>query len=164
MRIYIITLGFIICFVVTALSPPYAGEDVEEIRRKLEKISAILVRATIEDDLDTVMSYYIDDVITMPAYSPMLKGKEALRKRQEDSRKKGHSIDSLNFTIVDIHSCENIVYEIGLYAISMTIPGRARPFADKGKYVTIWEIQEDGSFKIKAEIWNSDINPWMSDD
>lgn len=164
MRIYIAILSFIICFVMSAQSPLYAGEDIEAIRAEIEKISAILVKATIEDDLDTIMSYYLDEVITMPAYHPMLKGKEALRKRHLDSRKKGYSIDSLNFTIVDIHSCENIVYEIGLYGISTTIPGRARPFADKGKYVTIWEIQKDGSFKIRAEIWNSDINPWTSDD
>jgi ketosteroid isomerase-like protein len=164
MRTFYIAMGLVIGLCLTVQTPLAAGNDTEKIRETLEKTSAILVKATIENDLDTIMSYYLDDVITMPAYHPMLKGKEALRKREEESRKKGYSIDSLNFTILEVHSCEDTVYEIGLYAISMTIPGRERPFADKGKYVTLWKIQDDGSLKIKAEIWNSDINPWQSDD
>jgi ketosteroid isomerase-like protein len=31
---------------------------------------------------------------------------------------------------------------------------------DNGKYMTVWEKQSDGSWKVKAETWNSDNNPW----
>jgi hypothetical protein len=31
---------------------------------------------------------------------------------------------------------------------------------DNGKYITIWEIQKDGTPKIKVETWNTDNNPW----
>jgi hypothetical protein len=33
-------------------------------------------------------------------------------------------------------------------------------WADNGKYITIWEMQKDGSIKIKVETWNTDHNPW----
>jgi hypothetical protein len=26
--------------------------------------------------------------------------------------------------------------------------------------MTIWEMQDDGSMKIKVETWNTDVNPW----
>ena len=25
----------------------------------------------------------------------------------------------------------------------------------------LWEVQDDGSYKIKADTWNTDTNPWM---
>ena len=31
---------------------------------------------------------------------------------------------------------------------------------DNGKYVTVYEIQKDGSLKVKIETWNTDTNPW----
>ncbi len=26
--------------------------------------------------------------------------------------------------------------------------------------MNVWEKQDDGSMKIKADIWNTDMNPW----
>jgi len=37
----------------------------------------------------------------------------------------------------------------------------AMPWDDHGKYMNIWEKQDDGSMKLKAETWNSDVNPWQ---
>jgi hypothetical protein len=39
------------------------------------------------------------------------------------------------------------------------MPGMEKPMDDRGKYLTIWEKQKDGSLKVKIETWNSDINP-----
>ncbi len=33
------------------------------------------------------------------------------------------------------------------------------PWNDHGKYMTIWEMQDDGSLKVKVETWNTDVNP-----
>ena len=33
-------------------------------------------------------------------------------------------------------------------------------WSDKGKYLTLYEIQEDGSLLMKADTWNTDNNPW----
>jgi hypothetical protein len=44
----------------------------------------------------------------------------------------------------------------------MEIPMMPEPFNDVGKYMTVYEIQEDGSLKIKAETWNTDLNPWAA--
>ncbi|MCZ7615144.1 MAG: hypothetical protein M5T52_16780 [Ignavibacteriaceae bacterium] len=27
--------------------------------------------------------------------------------------------------------------------------------------MNVWEVQDDGSMKLKAVTWNSDVNPWM---
>ncbi|NJK85592.1 MAG: hypothetical protein HC906_06145 [Bacteroidales bacterium] len=53
----------------------------------------------------------------------------------------------------------NIITEIGTYEIKLTVPGMENEVQDNGKYLTIWEQQNDGSLKIKTEIWNTDTNP-----
>ena len=118
------------------------------------------VKATIAGDVETIFSFYTDDIISMPNYSEMIKGKEALKKNDEEMRKAGFQIHSMNFTILDIWSCSDLVYEIGKYGISLTLPGMPQPVADNGKYLTIWQKQSDGSLKIKIEMWNTDVNPW----
>ncbi len=54
----------------------------------------------------------------------------------------------------------NIAIEIGTYTVSMEMPGMGL-IDDNGKYMNVWEKQEDGSMKIKADIWNTNLNPWM---
>jgi ketosteroid isomerase-like protein len=40
----------------------------------------------------------------------------------------------------------------------LTTPDPAgKPVTDRGKYVTIWKKQADGSWKVIADIFNSDL-------
>jgi hypothetical protein len=36
-----------------------------------------------------------------------------------------------------------------------------KPWNNHRECLTLWEMQEDGSMKIKVETWNTDVNPWM---
>ena len=53
------------------------------------------------------------------------------------------------------------VIEIGTFEISLQMPGMPGPIDDKGKYMTVYIRDADGALKIKAETWNTDINPMM---
>jgi ketosteroid isomerase-like protein len=56
----------------------------------------------------------------------------------------------------------DFVVDIGTYEITMNIPEMGdMPYTDNGKYMTIWEMQDDGSLLVVAETWNTDKNPWM---
>ncbi|MFQ6084287.1 MAG: YybH family protein [Candidatus Aminicenantia bacterium] len=150
----------LILLVFTILSSQlFSGDDLKEMKKTIEGISDKLVRAIIDGDVETIFSYYTDDAVSMPNYGEMVKGKEALKKHDEEMRKTGFKIHSMNFTILDLWACGDLVYEIGKYGISLTLPGMSQPVADNGKYLTIWQKQSDGSLKIKIEIWNTDTNP-----
>jgi hypothetical protein len=53
----------------------------------------------------------------------------------------------------------NAVVEVGMYTITMVIPGMPQPVSDEGKYLTVWLKQSDGSYKIVDEIWNTNVHP-----
>ena len=62
----------------------------------------------------------------------------------------------------DIMVSGDLVIDIGTYNITMTLPQMGdQPWNDHGKYMTIWEMQEDGSLLAVAETWNTDTNPWQ---
>jgi ketosteroid isomerase-like protein len=35
----------------------------------------------------------------------------------------------------------------------------ANEMKDHGKYLNVWQKQSDGSWKLRADTWNSDVNP-----
>jgi len=47
-------------------------------------------------------------------------------------------------------------YSMGTYEMSFTGPD-GNPATDHGKYVTIWRKQDDGTWKVVADIFNSDL-------
>jgi hypothetical protein len=42
----------------------------------------------------------------------------------------------------------------------MEMPGMPMEYPDKGKYINVYEVQDDGNLLIIADTWNSDLNPW----
>ncbi len=137
----------------------FAQKDIDKLKSEIESINAKLVKANIAGDLETIASFYTDDIIHMPNYAPMVKGKEIMIEKEKETREAGFKMLSMNLNIVDVMACKDLVIEIGEYALSLTIPEMSYPVADNGKYVTVWERQKDGSLKIKIETWNTDVNP-----
>ena len=54
--------------------PTLAAKDLSKIQATLDSMSEELVRATLAGDVDTVMSYYTEDSVSMPNYHGILKG------------------------------------------------------------------------------------------
>src|SRR5271155_2131122 len=50
----------------------------------------------------------------------------------------------------------NMVYSQGTYTMTMTDPKTKKPMTDKGKYLTVYTKQADGSWKAVADTFNSD--------
>lgn len=49
-------------------------------------------------------------------------------------------------------------YTSGAYQMTFNDPS-GKPITDKGKYVTVWTKQADGSWKVSLDIFNTDLPP-----
>jgi len=136
------------------------ADDLEETKKMIENMNDRIAKASIEADTVTIFLHYAEDVVSMPNYGEMIRGKAALKKQDAEMRKAGMKIHSLHYATLDLWVSTDLVCEIGTYGISLTLPGMSKPVADNGKYLNIWEKQSDGSLKVKVEIWNTDVNPW----
>lgn len=136
------------------------AQNAEEFAAQIEKLNKVYAKALIEKDTKTMMTLYTEDIISLPSYQPMIRGIETLQMLSEGAEKSEWKTTSFEFNTTDIIPAGNFVIEVGNYEMTMTAPG-APEWSDKGKYITIWKILETGDLRIKVEMWNSDLNPWM---
>jgi ketosteroid isomerase-like protein len=70
----------------------------------------------------------------------------------------GMKFINVDFSTNDVQVSGEYAYEIGTYTMTFDMPPMGQ-MTDVGKYVTVYQHANDGSWKIKVEIWNSDKAP-----
>ncbi len=125
--------------------------DREAIQKTFEHIKEVF-GAPAKDWPALVTLAYDRDAIMMAPNAPAVQGHEALTAAWEafppfsDFRQETLKIEGSG----DFAFCHDE------YSFTMTLPGQS-PLKDKGKVITIWRKQTDGSWKVYREIWNSDL-------
>ena len=154
-KLFLFTLVF--AFLVSCSKAP----DIAGLKEKVQKMNDEMAKMMVSGDMSSVWPSYSDDVISMPSYEPMLKGIDACKESSKKMMESGMKMTAFKSTVTDILASGDYVVDIGTYEITMdNIPGMEGSWSDHGKYMTIWEMQKDGSLKVKVETWNTDVNPW----
>ncbi|MBD3163163.1 MAG: DUF4440 domain-containing protein [Candidatus Latescibacteria bacterium] len=154
-----VTLLAIVVMSTTALVSPEADTTETELLQRINEANAMIDQAAIEDDHETVASFYSDDVVVLPNHEPMIVGREAFIENEKAAREAGIKVVAIASTITQVFSSGDLIHEIGEYEVTLQVPGPPYPITDTGKYLVIWETQSDGSLKIKLEMWNNDAMP-----
>ena len=106
--------------------------------------------------LDSFIGYFLDDAVELGPNEPMAAGKEAIRKMMSDMfAMPGFGI-KWQPNKAEAARSGDFGYSLGTYEVTMNDP-KGKPMADRGKYVTIWKKQTDGSWKITLDMFNSDL-------
>lgn len=141
----------------------FGQQSSRDLQTQIEDLNKVMVKSMLSGDVESNLSLYTEDAISLPSNEPMRQGIAEIRKSAEDMTKSGFKVSSFEPTILKLIPEGNLVTEIGTYKIKVTMPGMQEPMDDHGKYLTIWEKQPDGSLKIKVETWNSDVNPMQQE-
>jgi len=154
------------------------AQDTAELMKKIQAMNDESAKKMVSGDEAGMWANYTEDVISMPSYEPMLKGIAACKESYKKMNESGMKMTAFKSTVTDILQSGNFVVDIGMYEITMTMPQMGdqpwsdneitmtmpqmgdQPWSDSGKYMTVWEKQEDGSLKVVVETWNTDNNPW----
>lgn len=130
--------------------------DVDAIRKTIEEFDAASKDAMMGEgkDMDKVMSYYAEDAVSMPPNMAPLKGREAIRSWMNQMMQSGMKMTSVKFSTSDLDAGGKVAYQVGSYEMAMEVPGMGE-IMDDGKYLSVWKQQQDGSWKVHAEIWNT---------
>ncbi len=106
-------------------------------------------------DVDTVLSFFADDASSFPPNASIVTGKEAIRARLSEEYSGPRFAISWQTTKVEVSRSGDLAYSHGTYEVTVNDP-EGNPVTDKGKWVTVWEKQPDATWKVVADIWNSD--------
>ena len=102
------------------------------------------------------VKYYAADATVMIPNAPAMHGPDEAAKAFKPLMADPNF--SLSFTGVaaDIAKSSDIAYTQGTYTMTVSDP-KGKPLTDKGKYLTVWKKQADGSWKAVEDILNTDL-------
>jgi uncharacterized protein (TIGR02246 family) len=133
-----------------------AADTKSAIEKALRDLDAQWSAAAGAKDLDKTVSFYSDDAVVMPPNAPSATTKEAIRSAWKEMLTNPGAAISWKATKVEVAKSGDLAYVSGTYEDTMT-DASGKPVKDRGKYVVIFKKQADGTWKVVADIWNSDL-------
>ena len=127
----------------------------QNAEQALRDVDAKMAEAAAARDVDKLVSAYAADALVLPPNEPAATTKEAVRKHWSASLGEGVAL-SWKPTKVEVSG--DMGYTTGTYTAKAG--GKE---VDRGKYVSIWKKQADGSWKSVVDIWNSDLEANQND-
>lgn len=134
-----------------------AASDPAIVRQTIEAANAKFVDALTRGDTAVMWANYADDAVVMPAGNATMSGKSAVTQGMAAMMSQ-ISIANPKFTTTDVVVSGDVAVESGTYEMTIT-PKGGKPINDKGRYITVWKRQADGSWKIIRDINNSQTAP-----
>ena len=134
---------------------PALAADMDANAKALAKVDDDWSKAAATRDADRMASFYAEDAIAYPPNEPAAIGRPAAKKVWA-----GYFSDK-SFTIswkaahAEMAKSGDLGYTAGTYEASSKGPD-GKQVTEKGKYVTTWKKQKDGSWKASHDIWNPD--------
>lgn len=128
--------------------------DMAQIKTDIQALENAWAAALNAQDLDALMALYADDAVSMPDNAPMLSGKAAIRKQQEQEFASTPAGRTYSFEVLNVYGDGNTVTETG----KSTYKDDAGKVTGTGKYMVVWEKQGDKYLCVR-EVYNGDAPP-----
>ena len=107
-------------------------------------------------DPDKWATYLAEDASGLFPGDGMLNGKAAIKAAMATYFSDPNFSMNLQSTRAMASKCGDMAYSQGTYTMTLTNPKTKKPMTDRGKYLTVYTKQADGSWKAVADTFNSD--------
>jgi ketosteroid isomerase-like protein len=156
-----VALTLTLAMVAVSLTPRVCDAQSETgsaTERAIRYADLVWSKAAEAKDLERVLAVFADGASELAPNVPIATGKEALRKVWAQYFATPGFAISWQPTKVEASGGGDLGYSMGTYTLTTNDPA-GKPVTDRGKYVTVWKKQADGSWKVVADIFNSDLPP-----
>ena len=150
----LLLLAVLAMAVTTTLAKSSASNAAEAIKKADDAWAA----AAATKDVDKSASFCAPDAAILVPNAPAAEGKEAIHKWFQETFGVPNFKLLWHATVTDAARSGDLGYSSGKYELSYTDPS-GKTVSDHGKYVTVWQKQQDGSWKVVRDIFNSDVSP-----
>jgi ketosteroid isomerase-like protein len=124
--------------------------------RAIREADAATLKAAQAKDVDGAVANYADDAWWLPPNAPLVNGKPGIRAGWSKLiGSPGFNID-WQINKLEIARADDLAYTI--YSYQLTLEGlNGKPSNDHGKDMAVWKKQSDGTWKMVADTFNSDL-------
>ena len=147
-------LGVFVAGCSTTSAPPADTRAAD--MQAVKDVEASWLKDAATKDPDKWASYFTDDGSALYPGSPTINGKAAIRAAMAPMLADPNFAIQFSSTKMAASKGGDMVYSQGTYTMWMTDPKTKKPMTDKGKYLTVYMKQADGSWKAVADTFNSD--------
>ncbi len=128
----------------------------EADREALIKMEAAFAQASTERGVEGWLSFFAQDAAIFPPSADIVTGLPAIRAHYQ---KTGFSPAGLSWKPVfsDASACGDLGYTFGNWEASEK-DAKGAPVTYRGKFLTVWKRQPDGTWKVAADIGNTRSN------
>jgi uncharacterized protein (TIGR02246 family) len=138
----------IIMFGLTTACSNSSAPDTEADARAVRDVEAAWVKDIGTKDVGKFVAYYADDATLMMPNAPALNGKDAIRAALKPMLADPNFSLTFQNTRAEASKGGDIVYTTGAYTMTISDPKNPKAATtDKGKYLTVFRKQSDGSWK-----------------
>jgi ketosteroid isomerase-like protein len=124
--------------------------------RAIREADAATLKAAQAKDVDGAVANYAEDATWLPPNAPMVTGKSAIRAGWANLLgSPGFNID-WQINKLEMGRSGDLAYAI--YSYELALEGaNGKPIIDHGKDLAVWKKQPDGTWKMVADTFNSDL-------
>jgi ketosteroid isomerase-like protein len=145
------TVVFTACNQAPVATKPAAEMDLDQIKTEIQALETGYATALNAGDVDGVMTYYSEDVVSYTNNEPTTSGKAELRKQIENQVAKTTPGSTYTFEVVDIFAGGDIVVETGKSTVKDSVGTVTRT----GKYMCLF-MKKDDKYECIREMYNDD--------
>jgi uncharacterized protein (TIGR02246 family) len=125
------------------------NKDIEAINKIIEEY----VAGYNTGDLQRVMDLWVDDAVVMPHGEPTVLGKKAVEKWK--AQYFDQYVFNLQSTSEELQVGGDWAFNRGSYLVAMTPKNGGSPVHEAGKFIQLFQRQEDGSWKVARDMGNT---------
>jgi len=141
----------------TQIATPEAPPDTRAADvQAVKDLEAAWVKDMGAKDAGKWAAYFTDDGAGLYPGAPTITGKDALKNALAPMVADPNFALTFQSTKAVASKGGDMVYSYGTYSLTLTNPKTKKPVTDKGKYLTVYMKQADGSWKAVADTYNSD--------
>lgn len=142
-------------FVQCSNTPPDNPNHHEAFEASLREADAAWSKVAQSNQSIEFTSFFLDDAKVLAPNQPTRTGLQEISKMNSEMFSlPGFSLQWVATDVV-VSESGDMGYTMGTYTMSWN-NSEAIPVTDKGKYLTLWKKQEDGTWKVAVDMFNSD--------
>jgi uncharacterized protein (TIGR02246 family) len=150
-------LALVLSFVVFMPSSAKTNMNTQEADvRSIRELERMAREAAEAKDLDRYVSFYADDAVLFWPGAPMVTGRAAIREFMQVFLSMPAFSLSFETAKVEVSRAGDLAYSYGTNKVTLVDPNGKR-MKDRGKYLTVYRKQPDGTWKVVVDIGNSDL-------
>jgi uncharacterized protein (TIGR02246 family) len=152
-RIFVLS-AYVFSLAIGCEKPPADTRAQDE--RAIRAADAAALQGAQTKDVDRAVANYAADASWLPPNAPAVSGKDAIRSGW--SRLMASPGFDIEWQIdkMEVARAGDIAYTLYTYQLSTQGPD-GRTASDRGKAMAVWKKQQDGTWKVVADTFNSDL-------